>query len=109
MRANDFKKQVVGKLCRWASKLFAYEYVIEKIPGESNILGSRKSKEQARRSCNGMASVLWQLKSLIGHPWVRSENSRKLEELKEDPDRRVLVSSGGSTWIPNSKFFREGI
>ena len=37
LRDNDFKKQAVDKLCRWASKLFAFKYVIEHIPGESNI------------------------------------------------------------------------
>jgi len=37
LRDNDFKKQALDKLCRWASKLFAFKYVIEHIHGESNI------------------------------------------------------------------------
>jgi len=31
LKDNCFKKQPVDKLCRWASKLFAFKYVIEKI------------------------------------------------------------------------------
>ena len=37
LRDNGFKKQAVEKLCRRASKLFAFKYVIEHYPGESNI------------------------------------------------------------------------
>jgi hypothetical protein len=37
LRDNDFKKQAVDKLCRWASKLFAFKYVIDHIDEESNI------------------------------------------------------------------------
>jgi hypothetical protein len=37
LRDNDFKKQAADKLCQWASKLFSFKYVIEHIPGESNI------------------------------------------------------------------------
>jgi hypothetical protein len=33
LRDNDLKKQEVDKLCQWASKLFAFKYVIEHIPG----------------------------------------------------------------------------
>ena len=39
LRDNDFKKQAVDKLCRWASKLFAFKYVIE-IP--EFLFGSRE-------------------------------------------------------------------
>jgi hypothetical protein len=35
LRDYDFKKQAVDKLCQWASKLFAFKYVFEHIPGES--------------------------------------------------------------------------
>jgi hypothetical protein len=37
LRDNDFKKQAVDKLCRWASKLFVFKYVIDHIDEESKI------------------------------------------------------------------------
>jgi len=52
LRDNDFKKQPVDKLCRWTSKLFAVKYVIEHIPGESNIW-ARDGKEMERRRSYG--------------------------------------------------------
>jgi hypothetical protein len=47
LRDNDFKKQAVDKLCRRASKLFAFKYVFEHIPGESNIWADILSRWRA--------------------------------------------------------------
>jgi hypothetical protein len=36
-KKSDSKKQTVDKLCRWASKLQGFRYIIEHPPGEANL------------------------------------------------------------------------
>jgi len=79
LRDNDFKKQAVDKLCRWASKLFAFKYVIEHIPGESNIWAdilSRWKGDGEQKILRPTVKVLqWNRVSPLA--WMRSYENRK--------------------------------
>jgi len=125
LKDNGFKKQPVDKLCRWASKLFAFKYVIEDIPGESNVWADILS----RRKGNGEQKILQPTLKVLqrngvsplaneGFFWramdeIRGEQKvsaeQKEEEFKEDPDKEALVNLEGRVWTPNSKLLRERI
>jgi hypothetical protein len=40
----DFEKKTVDKLCRWASKLQEFRYIIEHLPGEDNLCADMLSR-----------------------------------------------------------------
>jgi hypothetical protein len=40
----DFKKETVDKLCRWASKLQGFRYIIEHLSGEDNLWADKLSR-----------------------------------------------------------------
>jgi len=125
LRDNDFKKQAVDKLCRWASKLFAFKYMIEHIPGESNIWADILSRWKGDGEqkilrltlkvlqWNGVSPLaneefFWPgLDDIRGEQKVSAEQEE--EEFKEDPDKKALVNPEGRLWIPNPKLLRERI
>jgi hypothetical protein len=107
LRDNDFKKQALDKLWRWASKLFAFKYVIEHIPGVSNIWAdilSRWKGDGEQKILRPTLKVLqWNGVSLLANEvffWPGVDEIRrkqkvsaekKEEEFKEDPDKKALV------------------
>jgi len=110
-RDNDFKKQLVDKLFRWASKLFAFKFVLENIPGESNIWAdilSRWKGDGEQKILRPTLKVLqWNGVSPLANEeffWtgldeIRGEQKvsaeQKEEEFKEDPDKKSLVNPEG--------------
>jgi hypothetical protein len=111
LRDNDFKKQAVEKLCRWASKLFAFKYVIEHIPGESSIWadvlsrwkgdGEQKILRPTLKvlQWNGVSPLaneefFWPgLNEIRGEQKVSAEQEE--EEFTEGPDKKALVNPEG--------------
>jgi hypothetical protein len=105
LRYNDFKKQAVDKLCRWASKLFAFKYVIEHIPGESYIWAdilSRWKGDREQKMLRPTLKVLrWNGVSPLANEeffWpglgeIREEQNvsaeQEEEEFKGDSDKKL--------------------
>jgi hypothetical protein len=118
LRDNDFKKQAVDKLCRWASKLFALKLVIEHIPGESSIWAdilSRWKGDGEQKILRPTLKVLqWNrviplaneeffwpgLDEIRGEQKVSADQEE--EEFKEDPDKKSSSEPGRTSM--DSKF-----
>jgi hypothetical protein len=125
LKDNDFKKQPVHKLCRWASKLFAFKYAIEHIPGKSNIwadiLSTWKGDGEQKILRPTLKVLQWNGVSPLASEeffWPGLDESRgeqkvsaeqEEREFTEDPDEKALVNPEGRVWIPNSKLLRERI
>jgi hypothetical protein len=126
LRDTDFKKQTFDKLYRWASKLLAFKYVIEHIPGESNIWAdilSRWKGDEEQKILRPTRKVLFQWNGVIplaneeffwpGLDEIRGEQKvsaeQKEDEFKKGPGKKALVNPKGRVWIPNSKLLRERI
>ena len=115
-KESDFKKQTVDKLCRWASKLQGFRYIIEHLPGEENLWADMPSRWIPNPSKARTLPLRAPIAPLLErdfswpsileiHLWQEESSPASLE--LTSPDGVLMFME--KVWVPDANNLRIGI